>query len=76
MSRLYIKGIGMILYSWLIGNGALALPYAFSRAGVFSGTVHLVISLFIVYLLHQSNGKFPLHQKASKIGLFDMWKCI
>src|SRR3989338_6720640 len=49
MPRLYIKGIGMMA-GLIIGAGVFALPYAFAQAGVFWGTVHLVISLFIVYL--------------------------
>ena len=75
MPRLYIKGIGMMT-GLIIGAGVFALPYAFAQAGVFWGTVHLVVSLFIVYFLHQWYGEVSfLHKKAST-GLSDTWKCI
>ena len=51
MPRLYIKGIGMMA-GLIIGAGVFALPYAFAQAGVLWGTIHLAVSLFIVYLLH------------------------
>ena len=74
MPRLYIKGIGMMT-GLIIGAGVFALPYAFAQAGVFWGTVHLVVSLFIVYLLHQWYGKFLSTPKGGT-GSSDMWKCI
>ena len=67
MSRLYIKGIGMMA-GLIIGAGVFALPYAFSQAGVFWGTVHLAVSLFIVYLLHQWYGEVSfLHQRQAPV---------
>ena len=74
MPRLYIKGIGMMA-GLIIGAGVFALPYAFSQAGVFWGTVHLAVSLFIVYLCTSGTGKFLSTPKAST-GLSGMWKCI
>ena len=67
MPRLYIKGIGMMT-GLIIGAGVFALPYAFAQAGVFWGTVHLVVSLFIVYLLHQwYGGSFFLHKRQAPV---------
>ena len=67
MPRLYIKGIGMMA-GLIIGAGVFALPYAFSQAGVFWGTVHLAVSLFIVYLLHQWYGEVSfLHQREAPV---------
>ena len=66
MSRLYIKGIGMMT-GLIIGAGVFALPYAFAQAGVFWGTVHLVVSLFIVYLCINGTGSFFLHQREAPV---------
>ena len=74
MSRLYIKGIGMMA-GLIIGAGVFALPYAFSQAGVFWGTVHLFISLFIVYLLHQWYGEVSFYTKGKHrfVGYVEMY---
>ena len=74
MPRLYIKGIGMMA-GLIIGAGVFALPYAFAQAGVFWGTVHLVISLFIVYLLHQWYGEVSFYTKGRHrfVGYVEMY---
>ena len=74
MPRLYIKGIGMMT-GLIIGAGVFALPYAFAQAGVFWGTVHLVVSLFIVYLLHQWYGEVSFYTKGRHrfVGYVEMY---
>lgn len=62
MPRLYVKGIGMMA-GLIIGAGVFALPYAFSKAGIFWGTIHLVFSIFIVYFLHQWYGEVSFYTK-------------
>jgi amino acid permease len=51
MSRLYIKGIGMMV-GMIFGAGIFALPYVFSKAGLFWGIAHLVISFLLLLFLH------------------------
>ena len=74
MPRLYIKGIGMMA-GLIIGAGVFALPYAYSQAGIFWGTVHLAISLFIVYLLHQWYGEVSFYTKGRHrfVGYVEMY---
>ena len=74
MPRLYIKGIGMMA-GLIIGAGVFALPYAYSQAGVFWGTVHLAVSLFIVYLLHQWYGEVSFYTKGRHrfVGYVEMY---
>ena len=74
MPRLYIKGIGMMT-GLIIGAGVFALPYAFSQAGVFWGTVHLIVSLFVVYLLHQWYGEVSFYTKGRHrfVGYVEMY---
>jgi len=74
MPRLYIKGIGMMA-GLIIGAGVFALPYAFAQAGVFWGTIHLVVSLFIVYLLHQWYGEVSFYTKGRHrfVGYVEMY---
>lgn len=74
MPRLYIKGIGMMA-GLIIGAGVFALPYAFSQAGVLWGTVHLAVSLFIVYLLHQWYGEVSFYTKGKHrfVGYVEMY---
>ena len=74
MPRLYIKGIGMMA-GLIIGAGVFALPYAYSQAGVFWGTVHLAASLFIVYLLHQWYGEVSFYTKGKHrfVGYVEMY---
>jgi len=59
----------------IIGAGVFALPYAFAQAGVFWGTVHLVVSLFIVYLLHQWYGEVSFYTKGRHrfVGYVEMY---
>ena len=59
----------------IIGAGVFALPYAFSQAGVFWGTVHLAASLFIVYLLHQWYGEVSFYTKGKHrfVGYVEMY---
>ena len=75
MSRLYIKGIGMMA-GLIIGAGVCALPYAFSQAGVFWGNGSsgclIVYRLSLAPMVWRS---FFLHQRGST-ALSDMWKCI
>lgn len=53
MLKLYFKGIGMIV-GLMFGAGVFALPYVFSRAGIFWGVFHFsvvfVILLFLYFL--------------------------
>jgi len=74
MPRLYIKGIGMMA-GLIIGAGVFALPYAFAQAGVLWGTVHLVVSLFIVYFLHQWYGEVSFYTKGRHrfVGYVEMY---
>jgi len=74
MPRLYIKGIGMMA-GLIIGAGVFALPYAFAQAGVFWGTVHLVVSLVVVYLLHQWYGEVSFYTKGRHrfVGYVEMY---
>ena len=74
MSRLYIKGIGMMA-GLIIGAGVFALPYAFAQAGVFWGTVHLAVSLFVVYFLHQWYGEVSFYTKGRHrfVGFVEMY---
>lgn len=74
MPRLHIKGIGMMT-GLIIGAGVFALPYAFAQAGVFWGTVNLVVSLFIVYLLHQWYGEVSFYTKGRHrfVGYVEMY---
>ena len=59
----------------IIGAGVFALPYAYSQAGVFWGTVHLAASLFIVYLLHQWYGEVSFYTKGKHrfVGYVEMY---
>src|SRR3989344_8073881 len=74
MPRLYIKGIGMMA-GLIIGAGVFALPYAFAQSGVFWGTVHLAVSLFVVYLLHQWYGEVSFYTKGRHrfVGYVEMY---
>ena len=74
MPRLYIKGIGMMA-GLIIGAGVFALPYAFAQAGVLWGTIHLAVSLFIVYLLHQWYGEVSFYTKGKHrfVGYVEMY---
>lgn len=62
MSRLYLKGIGMMV-GMIVGAGVFALPYAFAMAGVFWGAIHLIITFLILLLLHQWYGEVAFYTK-------------
>lgn len=62
MSGVYIKGIGMMV-GLIIGAGVFALPYAFAQAGLFWGSVHLIVAFVIVYFLHQWYGEVAFYTK-------------
>lgn len=62
MSRLYLKGIGMMV-GMIVGAGVFALPYAFARAGVFWGILHLIITFLILLLLHYWYGEVAFYTK-------------
>ncbi len=47
----YLKGIGMMV-GMMFGAGMFALPYGFSRAGLFWGTVNFVLAFFLMIFLH------------------------
>ena len=47
----------------IIGAGVFALPYAFAKAGIFWGTIHLIFSIFIVYFIHQWYGEVSFYTK-------------
>ncbi len=47
----YIKGIGLLV-GMLFGAGIFALPYTFSRAGLFWGIFHFFLAFFILIFLH------------------------
>jgi len=64
MLRLYVKGIGMMA-GLIIGAGVFVLPYAFAKAGVFWGSVHLIVALLVVYFLHQWYGEVSFYTKGN-----------
>ena len=49
--NLYIKGIGMMV-GMIFGAGIFVLPFMFSQSGLFWGTVHFLIALFIILVLN------------------------
>jgi|GEM_PF-530866 len=51
MTRKYIKIYGLLL-GMLFGAGIFALPYVFSRAGLFWGFFHFLAAFFIIIYLH------------------------
>ncbi len=51
MSRLYLKGIGMMV-GMILGAGIFTLPFMFSRAGLFWGTVHFAAALAVILVLN------------------------
>lgn len=62
MSRLYLKGIGMMV-GMIVGAGVFALPYAFAKAGIFWGAAHLFVVFLIILLLHQWYGEVAFYTK-------------
>lgn len=51
MLKLYFKGIGMIV-GLMFGAGVFALPYVFSKAGMFWGVFHFSIAFLILLFLY------------------------
>jgi len=51
MIKMRLKAIGMLV-GMIFGAGVFALPFAFSKAGVFWGTAHFFIALAIMIFLH------------------------
>jgi len=51
MLKIYLKGVGLLI-GMIFGAGVFALPYVFSRAGIFWGLAHFFIALFILIFLH------------------------
>ena len=74
MSRLYIKGIGMMA-GLIIGAGVFALPYAFFQAGVFGDGSFGRLFVYRLSFCTNGTGKFLSTPKGST-DLSDMWKCI
>lgn len=48
--EVYLKGIGMLV-GMMFGAGIFALPFVFSQAGLFWGTVHFIIAFLIMLFL-------------------------
>ena len=74
MAGLYLKGIGMMV-GMIFGAGIFALPFSFSRAGLFWGLLFFIITFLIMAFLHYlygevayyTRGKHPL---AGDVGIF------
>jgi len=62
MSRLYLKGIGMMV-GMMFGAGIFALPYTFSRAGLFWGILLFVIAFLIISFLHFLYGEIAYYTR-------------
>lgn len=59
----------------IIGAGVFALPYAFAKAGLFWGGVHLIVAFGIVYFLHQWYGEVAFYTKGNHrfVGYVEMY---
>lgn len=62
MSRLYIKGIGMMV-GMIFGAGIFALPYVFSKAGLFWGIFNFIITFLILIFLNLLYGEVAYYTK-------------
>lgn len=62
MFRLYLKGLGMML-GMIVGAGIFALPYTFSKAGIFWGLFHFFVALLIVFFLHLWYGEVTYYTR-------------
>jgi len=51
MAKTYFRGIGLLI-GMIFGAGIFALPYVFSRAGLFWGVLHFFLAFFILIFLH------------------------
>lgn len=56
MARTYLKGIGLLV-GMIFGAGIFALPYVFSKAGVFWGIFHFALTFVILLFLHLLYGE-------------------
>ena len=54
--RLYRDGLGTLV-GMIFGAGVFALPYSFSQAGIFWGSVHFFIAMFFMLVLHLMYGE-------------------
>ncbi|MEW5907787.1 MAG: aromatic amino acid transport family protein [Patescibacteria group bacterium] len=62
MIKLYITGIGMMI-GMIFGAGIFALPYTFSQAGLFWGSVHFLVAFVILVFLHYLYGEVAYYTK-------------
>lgn len=62
MFQLYLKGIG-ILAGMIFGAGMFALPYVFSRAGIFWGLFHFAVAFLILIFLHLWYGEIAYYTR-------------
>lgn len=62
MNQLYINGIGMMI-GMIFGAGIFALPYSFSKAGLFWGMVHFLITFLILIFLNYLYGEIAYYTK-------------
>ena len=65
MLGLYLKGVG-ILTGLIIGAGVFALPYAFAKAGLFWGLIHLMVGFLVILLLHKWYGEVAYYTKGAR----------
>jgi amino acid permease len=56
MAKTYLKGIGLLV-GMIVGAGVFALPYVFSKAGVFWGIFHFALTFIILLFLHLLYGE-------------------
>jgi amino acid permease len=56
MAKVYLKGIGLLV-GMIFGAGVFALPYVFSKAGVFWGIFHFALTFIILLFLHLLYGE-------------------
>jgi len=53
---LYLESVGL-LTGIILGAGIFVLPFAFSRAGIFWGLFHFIITLFLIVILNLLYGE-------------------
>ncbi|QQG46049.1 MAG: hypothetical protein HYY55_03755 [Candidatus Niyogibacteria bacterium] len=54
--RLYRDGLGTLV-GMIFGAGMFALPFVFSRAGIFWGVLHFLVAMFFMLVLHLMYGE-------------------
>lgn len=54
--KLYRDGLGTLV-GMIFGAGMFALPFVFSRAGIFWGILHFVVAMFFMVVLHLMYGE-------------------